>query len=469
MTRASDISPQQRQAEERARAFFERANEAVQKSNFDYAIKLFQDALKLTPGNLPYRQALRAVQRKKFDNDPGKVGRLIGVRIQPIRMRAKTSKARHQWASVLEHCEEAFTLNPWDTEAAKDGSEAAEHLNHPAVAEWLIESVLPQAGDDLHFLRFAAHAYEVNQSWQKAIQCWEKVKKLAPTDENASRQINALSANAAIARSGLHEAIHKAPEGRAGPESFTPDPEELKQLAMAPEQRWLKEIEANPERIGAYLELADHFRMRNKLDEAEKVLARGLKAVPRDAVLMMAHAEVQISRLHKAIADWTKVAQQRPDDDGAREKVEKLSTMLNDYEIKEFRRRLELRPDDMNLHLQLGTRLAKGGRHDEAIASFQQARNSPGLKVQALLQAGLSFEANGVLKLAERSYNEALKSADPSDTPVLNELNYRLGRVFEEMGKTREAEEHYNEVAANDYGFLDVAQRLRALNQRRDS
>ncbi|HWE40040.1 MAG TPA: tetratricopeptide repeat protein [Isosphaeraceae bacterium] len=469
MTKASDISPQQRQAEERARAFFERANEAGQKSNFDYAIKLYQDALKLTPGNLAIRQALRYVQRKRFDNEPAKVGRLIGVRIQPIRMRAKKAKLQHQWAHVLDLCEEAFTLNPWDTEAAKDGSEAAEHLGHPAVAEWLIESVLTQAGDDVHFLRFAAHAYEVNQSWQKAIQCWEKVKKLAPNDESASRQINALSASAAIARSGLHESIHKASEGRAGPESFTPDPEELKNLAMAPEQRWLKEIEANPERIGPYLELADHFRMRNQLDEAEKALARGLKAVPKDAVLLMAHAEVQISRLHKAIADWTKVAQQRPDDDAARDKVEKLTTMLNDYEIKEFRRRLDLRPDDMNLHLQVGMRLAKAGRHDEAIAAFQQARNTPDLKVHALLQAGLSFEANGVMKLAERSYNEALKAADPNDTPVLNELNYRLGRAFEAMGKDREAEEHYNEVAANDYSFLDVAQRLRALNQRRGS
>ncbi len=46
----------------------------------------------------------------------------------------------------------------------------------------------------------------------------------------------------------------------------------------------------------------------------------------------------------------------------------------------------------------------------------------------------------------------------------MNSLHYRLGRVSEAMGNPQAAEEHYNEVAANDYGYLDVAQRLRSLS-----
>lgn len=459
---------------ERAKAFFERAVDAAKSDNYDYAFKMFQDALKLAPGNLAYRQALRAAQRKRFGNDPSKVGRMAGVRVQPIRLRIKTAKAKHNWPHVLDLCEEAFEINPWDLDASKDAAEAADHLKYPALAEWLIDSVIHQAGEDAHFLRFAARAYEGNQNWHRAIACWEKVKKLDPSDESASRQINSLSANAAIAKSGLHEAIQKADAGsvrdaRSGPESFQPDPEEMKLLAMAPEERWLKAIDAEPLRVGPYLELADHYRMRNKLDEAEKVLARALKALPQDNVIKMAHAEVQISRLHKAIDDWTKAVKQRPDDEAAKAKLDKLIGMLNDYEIKEFRRRLELRPDDLNLRLQLGLRLAKADRHDEAIAEFQQARGSldDKVKVDSMLHAGESFEASGVLKLAERSYLDALKCA--VDQPTLNAINYRLGRVSEAQGKMREAEEYYNEVAANDFSYQDVAKRLRSLNQKRGS
>jgi tetratricopeptide (TPR) repeat protein len=137
--------------------------------------------------------------------------------------------------------------------------------------------------------------------------------------------------------------------------------------------------------------------------------------------------------------------------------------MLNDYEIKEFRRRLAIQPEDQGLQLQLGMRLAKAGKHDEAIAAFQKASGNPALRVQTLHQAGLSFEARGVLKLAERSYQDALKAADPADINTLNALHYRLGRVAEAQGNTSIAEEHFNEVAANDYSYLDVAQRLKNL------
>ena len=70
------------------------------------------------------------------------------------------------------------------------------------------------------------------------------------------------------------------------------------------------------------------------------------------------------------------------------------------------------------------------------------------------------------MKLAERSYQEALKLAEPDDLNLIKTLHYRLGRVAEAQGDLLTAEEHYNEIAANDYAFLDVAERLRALNQK---
>ena len=85
------------------------------------------------------------------------------------------------------------------------------------------------------------------------------------------------------------------------------------------------------------------------------------------------------------------------------------------------------------------------------------------LKIQALYHLGLSFEANNAPKLAERNYKEALKMLEPEDKDNFLALHYRLGRVSEALGNNEAAEEHYNEVAANDYSYLDVAQRLKRL------
>jgi tetratricopeptide (TPR) repeat protein len=446
----------------KAQTFFQYGNDAAMKNNHDYAIQMYREACKIDPENLIFRQALRGIERRKFGNDPAKVGKLVGMRTNSIRLKAKASKGKN-WAHVLELCEEAFVHNPWDVGVARDAAEASEALGYKLLAQWLAESVQGQA-TDAEFFRFQAHIHEINESWQKAIQSWEKVKSLDPNDEMAMRKINALSANATIQRAGLNEAVDKRMEAKQT--STGPDPaelEEMKRQQLSPEERFQKEIQENPQRIGPYLELADHYKRRNQLDEAEKALARGLKANPDDETLQQSHAEVQISRLQQAIEAWTKRSRERPGDEKAKSNREQLQEKLTLYEIKEFRRRLGLHPDDQALQLQLGMRLAKAGKHDEAIAAYQQARNNPALKVEALHQIGLSFETLGNLKLAERSYQDALKAAVPDDTKTFNELHYRLGRVAEAQGNAAIAEEHYNEVAANDYSYLDVAQRLKNL------
>ena len=79
---------------------------------------------------------------------------------------------------------------------------------------------------------------------------------------------------------------------------------------------------------------------------------------------------------------------------------------------------------------------------------------------------GLSFYATNIIKLAERTFLDALRVAEESDTSVRNELNYNLGRIAEDQGNKSVAEEYYNEVAAQDYTYRDVAQRLRKLGEK---
>ena len=283
----------------KAQTFFQYGNEAALKSNFDYAIEMYQRACKLAPDNLLYRQALRGTERKKFQNDPAKVGRLDLARLQPLRMKLRGAKSKQNWANVLEICEEAFVLHPWDITTARDAAEAAEQLGHSMLAQWLLESVHAQASD-AEFFRHLAHVYELNQEWQKAIQSWERVKKIDPTDELASRMINPLSASSTIQRAGLGDAIDKRAAAPSAAEKAA-ELEEMKKPKLTPEQQWVQDIKEDPTRISPYLELAEHYTERNQLEEAEKILSRGIKTNPESPDLRDAHAEVQISRLQHAV------------------------------------------------------------------------------------------------------------------------------------------------------------------------
>ena len=461
MTTESESSPRQ----QKALLYFQTGNDAALKSNFDYAIQMYRDAAALVPEHLQYRQALRGIERRKFGNDPSKVGWTVGARVQTVRLKIKGTKAKKDWMHVLQLCEELFVQNPWDVGASTDLAEAAEHLELLPLARWSLESVQAQVGKDAEFWRYMAHIYELNEDWQKAIHSWEKVKEYAPNDENARRKMNALSASATIKRSGLHEALNRTSAGSSGPEKANAELDELKKdSGLSVEERWEKLIAENPERVGNYLSYADDLRAQNKLDEAQKVLARGREANPADQVLQSAYAEVQIARLSRAHDAWAKRVKTHPNDAEAKARMAQLREKLDAYEIADFRRRIETQPGDMHLRLQFGKKLVSAGQIDAAIAEFQQSKSNAATRVQSLYQMGLAFEAKNLAKLAERSYDEAIKSLDPDDHVLFNDLHYHLGRLAESQGNTKAAEEHYNEVAANDFGYKDVATRLANLN-----
>jgi tetratricopeptide (TPR) repeat protein len=454
----------------KAQALFDKGREAASKNNTDYAIDMFTQALKIEPENITYREHLRKVMRARFANDPAKVGWVAAGKARTARLSVGLSKSRGKWVDVLEQCEEVFKHNPWDVAAARDGAEASEQLGLLHLAKWYLESVVPQAGDDVGFLKHIGRIYERHEDWERAIACWEKVRRLAPGDEEAMRKAKDLSASETITRSGLDSALHRVSEGRSGPErpADNPELEELKRQKLSPEEQLRKEIAEEPQRIGSYLQLSDMLRRASRLDEAEKVLAAGIAANPGDNLLLEAHADVQIARLQRAIALFQRKVQENPADVVSQDKLAQFKAKLPEYELREYRRRVERRPDDLELRFALGERLRNAGQVDAAIAEFQLSRNgsSPAIKVRSLYQLGRCFEAKNLPKLAERNYQEALKLADPSDQKLLNELHYRLGRSAEAHGDLRAAEEHYNEVAANDYGFEDVAARLENLNRR---
>ncbi|MDR3634503.1 MAG: tetratricopeptide repeat protein [Isosphaeraceae bacterium] len=448
---------------QKAKIFFETGNDAALKGNFDYAIQMYQEACKLHPDNLMYRQALRGVVRRKFGGDPKKVGMMSGPKNQSIRMKARSAKGKGNFDEALALCEQAFVNNPWDIGAARDAAEAAEGAGYLVVAAWLVESVLPMA-NDVDFFRFAGHIYEINEDWPKAINCWERVKKINQYDEDASRQINALSAKATIKRSGLGEAINKQPEGGSGPEKHQPDLEELKQEKLPPEVRLKREIQEHPDRVTSWLALADIFRSRSQLEEAQKLLAEGLKANPRDPNLTEVLAEVQMARLDRAITQYKQQSLERPHDTAIKGKLAQIVEKRNEYELMEAQRKAQLHPEDFQIQFNLGMVLQKLGKNKEAIGAFQMASSGPSLRVKALYQTGLCFEADGLLKLAERKYQDALKALEEGDVENLKAIHYQLGRVAEAQGNGSVAEEHYNEVAAIDFSYKDVAERLRNLS-----
>lgn len=479
---SSEIDPKKLQ---RAKAYYETGLDAAQKRNFEYAFQMLGDACKTVPTSLSFRQGLRAAQRLKYENDPAKVGFMAKTRLQPVRGQIKMAKTTGNWQRVMELCEDAFLLNPWDVGTSMDFAEAALELEGADLAEWALLTVANEAGDHVDFIRLLARVYEGVGKWAAAIGCLERVKALDPTDQDVGSQINRLSANQMMAKSSGLKTQGKPAQPGSSPtapkpavggedvrvsqttaEAGTAETENQPAVKLSREEQLKASHEADHGDIHVAMELADLHKAANRWDEADKILSACYKKNPKDYYLRQIYANTRIERMTRALAAMDTYLETHPDDAAAIAKRADVTKRRTEFEIGEFQARIQLNQADAESHFRLGQALVVDNRVDEAIAAFQQARNAPDWKVRALKEIGKCFEQVGSAKLAERSYNDALKAISAEDTATFNELHYRLGTLAERQGQLQMAEEHYNEVAANDYTYKDVARRLRDLQNK---
>jgi tetratricopeptide (TPR) repeat protein len=470
---SSEVDPRKAQ---RAQAYFETGMDAASRRNIDYALQMIGDACKIIPTHLAYRKGLRATHRLKYDNDPKKVGMMARARVQTIRAQNKLAKSTGAWQKVLDTCEDAFLLNPWDVSTAMDAAEAALELGAPELAEWNLASVSEEAEGNTDYLWLRIRVFETLGKWPSAIRCAELIREKSPGDQDIIRKLNDLSAKSMMSRSGLTGTVSTtkidAPRNETAVEVSAQPVDAVPQRSTAPEARpaaisrleeLTRQIQQTPDNVQIALELAELHKSEDRWKEADAVLRDVLVHWPKDEMLRQIYANTHLERMSRMLAKWDRHLAQNLDDADARAKRAELSRKIDEFEIGEFRRRVESNPADAESQFRLGTALSRAERWDEAIAAFQKARNDPAWKLKALASAGECFEKNGSPRLAERSYSDALKSVTPNDVEMSNELHYRLGTLSERMGKLQEAEEHYNEVAANDFGYKDVARRLRDI------
>lgn len=457
-------SPAARQA---AQQCFVRGVEVFKKGDFKYAVTLFKDACKLAPEQLVYRQHLRISAKKKFDNNK-RGSRLASITTVGARTGLKAARAKKEWLRALECCEDCLSENPWDSGVLLDLAAICDELGWKEVAIWSAEVALERDPMDPGVNRALARLYNKHGFFTKAIDCWERVKKACPADEEADRMMKDLAASATIDRGGYEgaqsftravadktktqELLDEA-KGGTGETRFGGQIADLEQ-----------KIRAKPTEIGPYMQLSHIHRKMGKLDQARAIMEKAKDATGGNPDVITELAEIDFDQLKADLAIAEKQAAEKPNDAEAQTKAQEAARTLNDFELREFQRRADRFPTDMGLRADLGIRLAKAGRYDEAIPELQKAKNAPGRKQDATVWLGHCFRAKKNPRLAKKSFEEALAGITQGDQKNFLDLHYCLACVCEELGEKSEAIKHFDEVAGIDYAYRDVAARLDKLS-----
>jgi tetratricopeptide (TPR) repeat protein len=463
---------------------FEKANQAVAKGNYDYAIALLFTCCKLDPANAIYRQALRRTEKAKY---PKHCHWLAWLTTWTTRSAMRRAMRAGQHLKALELGEQVLMRNPYDVPTQSTMAEAADALGLLDLAIWILEQARQKALKKVSLHRALAHLYEKRGNFSQAMALWELIRKWLPTDAEAMHKAKDLAASETIARGGYDEI------GPSDPDAPTPlkMPEPIRRArhntpartealpkqaaAREPEPtgpltgnerldreitQARKRLQVDPTSTASYLQLANCFRQSGNLDEARKVLKEGLGPTGNAFDLSAELADLEIETFRKDLAITEEKLRSSPDDAELRRLRGTLRKEVNNRELELHRQKADRYPADMTHRFEVGVRLFQGDQIEDAIRELQAAKNDARLRWQALHFLGQCFKAKNNWRLAQRNFEEALQSLPSAETEARKDLLFLLAQGHAESGDLSRAIDLGSELANQDYSFRDIGRLL---------
>lgn len=480
---AAPTNPLPPAVRQRLDQLFVHGKKSLDKGDCEYAHDLFTQCVTEDPGNVGYLQHFRANLVKQHGQIKKKKS-LTGY--QAKNSPVAKANAKGDWTVAFQMGCQALKKNPADLAVLRDLAEACAELGHEECRLFYLRWALDIDSQDLETNRHAAAALEKVTQYDQAIACWQRVLQKKPDDQEARNAVSRLSVEKTIQKGGYNnEAMHGstgAPdmklarvadlaarhsadlESNTGPPPFNPPVEAPEaQDNRTEEQRLLDEINAQPDEPSRYLVLADRMVAADRLQEAERLLIKA-GTLSRDQAILERLEDVRLRRGHQQVT----IARQRlanSPSDLAQETVQRAVAQANQIEVEVFTARAARQPNKPELQFELGLRLKRIGRHREAIKAFQAARGDSRRTAETQLNLGECFQQIEQYKLAMSSYKNSVEASETAiSTDISDELRklalYRAGVLAMGMKELEQAEKWLTDLAALDFAYRDVADRL---------
>lgn len=434
----------------------QKADEALRRKNWDFAVELYQQLLELSPDLGEARAGLRDSLRKRFEAKGGgsKFFRAIGG-AAPLAMAKTLSKAGKHDAAAKQ-LETYLGTNPMDEEAnllLGTSLESAGHANSARAVYEFLADIAPKSAEGL---RRAGSMTRRLGDPAKALLYYERALQADPRDQEALRARKDLAAELALS-------------GRAAPIAHSRD--QIKDKDQARELERSARLHASDDDLRADLErlearyadapdaelMSRMSEIHEKLKDLDSALSWAERALGqrRDSFDLVARVgDLRAKQLKKRIAEAGKRGDQA--------RADELERELFQAEVEDWRRRVDIRPADMAARLQLGRRLHKAGQIDAAMSELQKAATDSRSKREAQVLLAQCFQSKGFLDLARAEYERALEASGPLDERG-KEILYHLGAIAEAEQKPAEARALYARIFGVDVGYRDVATRMERL------
>lgn len=403
------------QVSQNMRDIFSRACESSQNANLDYAIELLCDLVTNTPGLMPARELLREYEIKKSKN--AGVAAKIKAYFTGLFFGGKYRRmVRENPLEAMKKCEEVL----------------AEYLFNVPVLELL------------------ADAAEEADAAFIAIETRVLIHDLQPGNEENLQKLH-------ILRSRENEENRGAEEEDDDAEDEDDENSEIAEL-MGQTFESREELNYAIAQLEDELRKNDSFEIRRQLGDFYTQAGNYGKAIEYFESVVGEDDEFDPAidkYLEKAVlARYGEQIAAAPPEDVPRLEKEKL-----EYQLACAVNRVDLYPDDNQLHYDLGVLYFQARRYEEAIEELEQGRRIPKRRGMANIYLGRCLMAKGEYALAIEPLRDAVREMSRMNTDKMAAMYY-LASAYEKLDMDDEALELYKEIYKVEISFMDVASRI---------
>ncbi len=446
---------------ENSRNLYFKALQAMELRNFGYAISLLQAVLKDVPEFLDGRKLLRKAEVLATKGKKSFLSGLSTASLKGAGLVKKDAKA------ALELAEKTLESEPYSPQGNHLLKDAANANNMPETAAFALETLVEASPKDAKTLHELGQHYYEHGDGDKAVNVYRRIIELNPSDLVAIKREKDAAAKASMKSGGWETADDYRKLLKNKDEAVSLEQQNRVVMGADMIEQQLAELgqryQQEPQNIDVARRIASLYEQKNDLENAltwyrytGELTGNNDPAVARKASdIELKIFDLKTAEFEQWLAEYGST-EQAP---GVREQLAGMKKQKAEMLIGEARKRVERNPTDLVYRYELGEQLLMAGQSTEAIPELQKARLNPNVRLKAMNLLGQCYVEKNMLDLAVKTFTEAAAELTVMDG-VKKDVIYKLGMVYEKMGRSKESLDCMKQIYEVDYGYLDVAARV---------
>lgn len=451
--------------------FFTKAEQALKKRNYEYAIELWLQGLAIDPDRLEERQKLRGTAIKRVQENGGNTMGGAALKFKKLGPLGKIKKLGmgKKWEEQILEIEQFLRDAPENPDQNLNLANAFKQTDRPESAIWAYNCVVGVQPNNVDALKALGALHHEQGDVEAAIKAWERVKAARPEDQEAGKAIRDLSAAAMMKqaedrrqKAGSDGSFRDLLKDSDQSEKLEQKQKIIRTADDARDAIELKkeEIAANPTTTRLWRELGDlHLKLKD-FDAARTAYEEAIKIDPQDLYASEKLGTLNERKFESRLEDAVAALNASPNDEGLKAKVAQLKQEQQLFLLEEYERRVAAHPTDYAMKYQLGVLYKRHKKYDDAIKQFQLSAKDPKFSTRSNHYSGKCFHAKKLFDLAIKQYDNALSSVAEPDSDTAKELRYDLATAYQAKGDKEKALSLLEEIMSVDIGFKDVSQKV---------